>query len=241
MVRVWEGGREAGAGSPNWSSGTLSAYRCSHIDFVNTLTGGEAITARHLHQASFEFHPQLKLFLAANNKPRMPSSPQSGIWRRLRLVPFDHTPDKPDPDLKKRLATDDARAAILAWAVEGLRIWQEEGLGEVPSEITAANKEYKEESDPYSAFIEECVEYVKGSKTTLSEMYEVHVRWADLNRRTPAQKGTLGRILEERGFVQGKKDVQASASASGKRTSTRAWLNVEVTRPASPIRVKEKR
>jgi putative DNA primase/helicase len=195
--------------------------------FVNTLTGGDKITARHLHQASFEFLPQLTLFLAANHKPRLSGSPQSGIWRRLVTVPFEHVPKAPDKELKSRLAGDDARAAILAWAVEGLRTWQAEGLGELPSEIAVANEEYREEADPYSIFIKERVKRVEGTDSTFKEMFAAFREWWDDSGRPPNRKTnitTLNRILRERGFEAGKRYYKRR----GKRTSENIWKNVEV-------------
>ena len=38
---------------------------------VKQLTGGDPVTARFLHRENFTFTPQLKLWLAANHKPRI--------------------------------------------------------------------------------------------------------------------------------------------------------------------------
>jgi putative DNA primase/helicase len=65
---------------------------------VKTLTGGDLITARFLHKEHFEFVPAFKLFLATNHKPHI-RNPDEGIWRRIRLVPFDKSIPKAERNL----------------------------------------------------------------------------------------------------------------------------------------------
>lgn len=189
---------------------------------VNNLTGGDTIAAREMYQGTFEFRPQFTLFFAANHKPKMPNT-LSGIWRRLQTVPFEHVPKKPDRALKARLATDEARAAILAWAIEGLRLWRADGLGPVPVEVVAANEAYKEESDPYSLFLDERVEPVRGEWTPVDRMYRAYEQWCSLTGRTAAQKAGFGSALKDRGIEQ----VQRQRNGEGGR----AWNNVKVSMP----------
>jgi putative DNA primase/helicase len=189
---------------------------------VNNLTGGDTIAAREMYQGTFEYRPQFTLFFAANHKPKMPNT-LSGIWRRLQTVPFEHVPKAPDLTLKARLATDQARAGILAWAVEGLRRWRAEGLGDLPGEIEAANEAYKEESDPYSLFLDERVTTVKGSWTSVDRMFRAYEQWCSLTGRQAAQKAGFGSALKDRGFKQ----VQRQRKGKGHR----AWTNVEVEMP----------
>lgn len=72
---------------------------------LKELTGGDTITARHLHREPFEFRPQFKLWVAGNHKPVIRGT-DLGIWRRLRLIPFTvQIPEgEVDPDLPKDIA-----------------------------------------------------------------------------------------------------------------------------------------
>jgi len=87
---------------------------------INQLTGGDTVAARFLYSEAFEFRPQFKLWLAANNRPSI-SGPEGAIWRRLVQIPFlEQIPeDERDPEVKARLR-DAERSAVLAWLVQGV-------------------------------------------------------------------------------------------------------------------------
>ena len=106
---------------------------------VNQLTGGDTVTARFLYSEEFEFRPQFKLWLAANNRPSI-SGPEGAIWRRLVQIPFlKQVPeDERDPEVKARLR-DAERQAVLAWLVQGCLLWQKEGLDE-PEAVRKINR-----------------------------------------------------------------------------------------------------
>jgi len=118
---------------------------------IKSLTGGEAIAVRRLHHDFFELTPQFKIILSGNHKPRIDDD-SDGIWRRVHLVPFDiQIPeDEVDRDLPRKLRGE--MAGIFAWAIKGALDYLQRGL-QVPSGITAATAEYREESDPIGAFI----------------------------------------------------------------------------------------
>ncbi len=103
------------------------------------LTGGDVVSARFLFRESFEFRPQAKLWLVANTKPRV-SNEDGAMWRRIRLIPFEHTIPEGERDPEVKLALRDPAVggpAVLAWAVRGCVAWLREGL-EAPERVTRA-------------------------------------------------------------------------------------------------------
>src|SRR5207244_6508249 len=68
-----------------------------HLDeaLVKQVTGGGTITARFLFHEPFEFRFTGKVLLACNHKPEIRGA-DLGIWRRIRLIPFEVTipPDR---------------------------------------------------------------------------------------------------------------------------------------------------
>ena len=54
---------------------------------VKDLTGGDRIRARQPHGRNFEFTPTHHIWMATNHLPRITGT-DTGIWRRIRLVPF---------------------------------------------------------------------------------------------------------------------------------------------------------
>ncbi|TYL92730.1 hypothetical protein FXB40_23860 [Bradyrhizobium rifense] len=61
-----------------------------HLDEakIKAMTGGDKITARFMRQDFFEFTPKFKLWLVANDPPRVRGTDKA-LWRRIRVVPFN--------------------------------------------------------------------------------------------------------------------------------------------------------
>ena len=100
-----------------------------HLDEakIKQMTGGEPINARFMRQNWFQFEPGFKLWLVANDRPRVRGTDQA-FWRRVRVIPL--TTEIPlaerDLDLPSKLQVE--WPGILAWAVRGCLKWQREGL-----------------------------------------------------------------------------------------------------------------
>jgi putative DNA primase/helicase len=123
---------------------------------VKSITGGDRITARFLYQEAIEFTPQLTLWLVANDAPRV-NDRDSGMWRRIVRIPFEHAVPKErrDPKVKATLVDPErSGAAILAWLVRGCTEWQTGGL-QIPAAIERATDDYRDSQDPLSDFFED--------------------------------------------------------------------------------------
>jgi putative DNA primase/helicase len=105
---------------------------------IKLLTGGDAIVARHPHEREIEFTPELKLFIGTNAKPEFTLSDRA-MMNRVCIIPFHVSipPEEQDKQLTQTLI-DEEGEGILAWAVEGARLWAEEGLGDNPFDQDSA-------------------------------------------------------------------------------------------------------
>jgi len=169
------------------------------------ITGGSPIKARRMREDFWEFSPTHKIWLAANEKPRI-TGQDYAIWRRIKLIPFNvkfTDPDQPGPDkdisLRKNLFRDE-RAGILTWALEGCLSWQSEGL-DPPAEVKDATAEYKQEEDVVQHFIEsECIidPNLRVNPTDLHKAYE---KWRKETGATKLTPHAFGRRLTEKGFT----------------------------------------
>ena len=67
-----------------------------------------------------------------------------GIWRRIRLIPFEVeiAEEKQDAKLLDKLLEEGEE--ILAWAIRGCLDWQNDGLG-LPVAVKEASQAYREE------------------------------------------------------------------------------------------------
>lgn len=148
---------------------------------VKQLTGGGKVTCRFLYGDEFEYEPEFKIWIGTNHKPIIRGT-DTGIWRRIRLIPFEvNIPkEKVDKNLKYKLRKE--LPQILKWAVEGCIKWQTEGLA-LPKCVDQATKEYKVEMDILASFMESCLEidYVNGDLVPAQDLFNLYVAWAKKN------------------------------------------------------------
>ena len=148
---------------------------------LKQLTGGSKITCRFLYADEFEYTPEFKIWIATNHKPIIRGT-DIGIWRRIKLIPFEvNIPaNKVDKNLKYKLRAEFPQ--ILRWAVDGCRMWMDEGMEE-PECVQMAVKEYKQEMDLLAGFLEQCVEidYEIKDKTPARDLFRAYSQWAKDN------------------------------------------------------------
>jgi putative DNA primase/helicase len=193
---------------------------------VKSLTGGDTIAARFLHKEYFEFVPCFKLFLATNHKPYI-AGQDEGIWRRIRLMPFEVTipPEERDPHLVEDQLVPEL-PGILAWAVQGCQAWQDRGL-QPPERVLAATDEYREEMDTLAPFLEDCFDTDADAWTATEEIYKIYVRWSKKrNIKKPLAQNTLISRLKERGYC--KKRSNAKRGLSGLHVKEH-WRGLDIT------------
>ncbi|WP_164002313.1 DNA primase family protein [Pyxidicoccus caerfyrddinensis] len=165
---------------------------------VKSLTGGDAVAVRYLYKEHFEFVPNFKIFLATNYKPRIQGSDE-GIWRRVKLIPFNKRipEERRDKTLENRLRAE--LPGILAWAVRGCLQWQREGLGE-PTEVREATLAYREEMDPLGGFLVHCCERVSNGRVAVQAVYERYRQFCQAAGEPPLSMKAFNNHLRERGF-----------------------------------------
>ena len=148
---------------------------------IKQLTGGGKVTCRFLYGDEFEYAPEFKIWIATNHKPIIQGT-DVGIWRRIRLIPFEvNIPaEKVDKQLKYKFREE--MPQILRWAVEGCMMYHKEGL-EPPKCVQDSTAEYKAEMDLIATFMEACVviDYTSVETIPANELYSVYAEWAKTN------------------------------------------------------------
>jgi putative DNA primase/helicase len=149
---------------------------------VKTLIGGDRVAARFLHREHFEFKPQMKLWLVANDAPKMRDD-DSALWRRVLRVPFEHMipEDERDPSVKATLTNPAlSGAAIIAWAVQGCLLWQQYRLA-IPPVVRAATESLRAENDPLRDFWTDCCVFSPTAIVTSNALWSAYIAWATEN------------------------------------------------------------
>ena len=144
---------------------------------VKSMTGNDSINARYLHENSFDFKPQFKLYINTNYLPVISDMTlfSSG---RVVIIPFDRHFEEWEQDkgLKEEFSKPEVQSAILNWLVEGYYLLQAEGLSQ-PRAVTEAIRAYSYESDKIAQFAEERLEEDANAETRTSEVYSSYRQW----------------------------------------------------------------
>jgi putative DNA primase/helicase len=144
---------------------------------IKQVIGGDPVVARYPFGRDFEFNPEFKLWMATNHMPKIYGTDE-GIWRRLLIIPFLHTVAKEnvDKNLEDKLKSESM--GILKWAIDGVMMWQSEGLGEPPA-IVKATDESRKEMDVVQAFIDEECTTSPAYEIKASELFVAYKKWAN--------------------------------------------------------------
>jgi len=146
---------------------------------VKRMTGNDTLNARFLHENSFDFKPNFKIFINTNYKPSV-SDMTLFYSCRLKLIPFkrhfeEHEQDK---GLKAFFAEESNLSAIFNWCYEGYKRFRAEGLDD-PSAVTQATKEYQDESDRIGQFVDAWLEEGEVYEERTSAVYRLYGQWCD--------------------------------------------------------------
>lgn len=148
-----------------------------HLDEakIKSMTGGEPITARFMRQNYFQFTPVFKLWLVANDQPRVRGTDKA-FWRRMRVIPLTiKIPEaERDPNLSSKLRAEGP--GILAWAVRGCLKWQSSGLA-MPRAIKRATSEWRKEMDHLKRFVADQLDIAPGIKVGAAQLFDRYRHW----------------------------------------------------------------
>lgn len=164
--------------------------------FVNELTGGDRISARNPAGLVFNFDPAFKLAFQGEQVPDL-KAVSTGLKRRLGLLPFDHSPATPDPNLKEALKAE--YPGILRWMIDGCLEWQTIGLGP-PPDVRAAVEEYFASQDVVGRWIEDCCTTGPTLREPPKTLLGSYNAWADVNYEKGMSYKSLMPVLRNKKF-----------------------------------------
>jgi putative DNA primase/helicase len=165
---------------------------------VKRLTGGDRIKARRMREDFWSFAPSHTFVMLTNHKPIVGGTDE-GIWRRLRLVPWDVVIPEPERDLTlgDQLALE--AGAVLAWLVTGYLDWHGHGLTD-PEQVTKATAAYKAESDALGRFIGQRCLTGPHFHVRSAELFAVWAEWCRAEGEDPGTQTAFSLALTNRGF-----------------------------------------
>lgn len=160
---------------------------------VKRLTGGDMIKARRMREDFWSFAPSHTFVMLTNHEPVITGTDE-GIWRRIKLVPWDVQIPEADRELgwaERHLLPE--LDAILAWLCAGYSDWKQRGLDE-PAAVKAATDAYRGGSDAVARFLEECC--MDHGEAASAHLYAAWQKWcAQEGEQAGTQKAFSTEIL----------------------------------------------
>lgn len=159
---------------------------------VKGLVSGEPIRARRMRQDFFEFRPVAQVLLAGNHAPQMASA-DTGMRRRLRVLPMEHQPERPDPNIRADIDSGLWSPDVLRWLIDGVGLYMAGGLGEAGASVFAATESYAVEADILGEFLA-----LPGMGVeTQAATYIRYRGWAEERGHRPMSARSLSATLRE--------------------------------------------
>lgn len=145
---------------------------------IKQITGEARIKARRMRQDNVEFHNEATMWISLNHKPIIRGT-DYGIWRRVRLIPFETTipESERDPNFARAVVEEEG-AGVLNWLLASYYAAQDVGL-EAPAQVMAATDAYRAEMDPLANWVADEVTFARGAwaaTADLRQSYEAHAR-----------------------------------------------------------------
>ncbi len=190
---------------------------------IKSFTGGAPIVARRLRQDLFAFTPRPKVFMEANSRPVIKGDDE-GIWRRIRLVLWEHqlSKDQVDPTLPTKLRAE--ASGIFNWCLDGLADWLSSGLAE-PERIEAAMDDYRKGSSPFGEWFVDRLDLDPFAVTSAALLYVDYKQWCELQEiEKPMTQRSFGDALADRQIIRSGRTRTGNVMRQGARLLPKAYL-----------------
>ena len=198
-------------------------------DVLNAIISGEAVKIEQKYIDAYDVIPRAKVLWAMNDLPRI-KDPNSGLFRRVKVVPFPKLQAEPDPEVKEAIKGEGA--GILNWALEGLNRLGERGHFETPEVVRDATEEFRLTNDVPKMFVDDaCIESNdERCEEQAKTLYEWYRTWCIDNGHKPMSSTAVAKEWRRLGF--GKRVLGGRAFYTGVKVD-KGWITAHEDRAGS--------
>ena len=168
-------------------------------ELIKRLTGQDGIQARAPYgRAMVEFEMTGVVLMLANHLPGCDEADEA-VWRRLTLIPFDHTVPEGERDvmLVEKLLANEAEG-ILAWLIEGAQAYGRDGL-QVPEVVRQRTAAWRRSTGRIERFVDESC--IREDTTLLKDLHQTY-QWTCRHEQVhPLGLDKFSARLQQLGFT----------------------------------------
>jgi len=150
---------------------------------IKALVAGDSLQVRQIRREPFTLRPTVKLWWSMNKLPTVTDT-SVGMWRRLRLIPFNADFEKRDRakriDNLRELLLDEL-PGIFNWAMEGLARLESNGAFTYVQQVEELTATYRKESNTILTFVEEACDVDHSYNIGSNLIYTRYKEWCTDN------------------------------------------------------------
>ncbi len=170
---------------------------------VKQLSSTDEIEGEKKYKDPFKFKPTHTLILYTNHLPKV-GAMDTGIWRRLIVIPFNAT-IMGNGEIKNysKYLLDNAGPYIVKWVIEGAQKAIRAGFRLKPPKcVKEAVEKYKADNDWMSHFLDECCEIGGAYEEKSGELYAAYRAYCARSGEFTRSTSEFYKSLEQRGFIR---------------------------------------
>ena len=163
--------------------------------FFKLLTGRDNIEADVKFKGGFKFRNYAKMFFSANKLPETTDDTKA-FFDRLLTMMCSTIFEEGDPDILKKVVTDEELSGLLNAALAGLRCLQTQRDFISSKSFEETRSIFIHKSNPIKAFAEDCLDYcAEKPMQTTDDIYNGYRNYCEENGFNVVDKSVFGRKL----------------------------------------------
>ena len=169
------------------------------VSTLKQISSTDPLTVEEKYRAPEMVIPSHTLVLYTNHLPRVGST-DDGTWRRLTVAPFNARITGGTPNYAAKLV-EEAGPAILAWALQGAKLFAQNGYTiQIPDIVAELTEEYRNREDWLSNFLQECCILEPDARAPAGELYQLYREWAERSGDYVRRNVEFNSAIDGRGF-----------------------------------------
>lgn len=180
----------------NMSSESSHIIEHEAENILKSFVAGDTMSFERKYKEPLYTKPTAKIMISTNALPRF-NDRTHATWRRILLIPFPQIfpEEKQITDLAAQLKRE--LPGILNWALEGMAELDKLNRFTEPPESKALLEEYRRDSDPARAFLQENYIYMPdGTGISCREVYNAYVQYCKDNGCKPMGNRHFGKSVK---------------------------------------------